>query len=70
MQELVLMTDLHMHMEIFQHIEIEQSVWDGSNTSSSRSIDGIPILLSDGDSSPVPGKKYSTIFLKDSVKKK
>ena len=46
------------YVRVFQHIEIEQSVWDGSNTSSSRSIDGIPILLSDGDSSPIAGKKY------------
>ena len=46
------------YVRVFQHIEIEQSVWDGSNTSSSRSIDGIPILISHGDSSPVPGKKY------------
>ena len=46
------------YVRVFQYIEIEQSVWDSSNTSSSRSIDGVPILLCDGDYSPILGKRY------------
>lgn len=46
------------YVRIFQYREIDESLWDQCNTMSSCSVDGVPILINDGDSAPINGKKY------------
>ena len=46
------------YVRIYQKREIDLYTWNQCNTNSSRCVDGIPIIITDGDLEPVQGKNY------------